>query len=59
VDLFGKPGGHSDAVARLQAGVVGSLRGCDGAWCRVSGEGFDGYVAQQNLWGVYPGEKLD
>jgi SH3-like domain-containing protein len=59
VELFGKPGGRSDPVARLQAGVVGSVRSCDGAWCRVSGEGFDGYLAQQNLWGVYPGEKFD
>jgi SH3-like domain-containing protein len=59
VELFGKPGGRSDPVARLQAGVIGSVRGCDGAWCRLSGEGFDGYLAQQNLWGVYPGEKFD
>ena len=59
VELFGKGGGHSDPVARLQAGVVGAVRGCDGAWCRLIGDGFDGYVAQQNLWGVYPGEKFD
>lgn len=59
VELFAKPGNRADAVARLQAGVVGSVRACDGTWCRLSGEGFDGYVEQQNLWGVYPGEKLD
>jgi SH3-like domain-containing protein len=35
------------------------VRACDGSRCRVSGEGFDGYVEQQNLWGVYPGEKFD
>jgi len=39
--------------------VIGSVRTCDGKWCRFSGEGCDGYVEQQNLWGVYPGEKLD
>jgi SH3-like domain-containing protein len=59
IELFAKPGNRADAVARLQAGVIGSVRGCDGTWCRLSGEGFDGYVEQQNLWGVYPGEKLD
>jgi SH3-like domain-containing protein len=59
VELFGKPGGRAGAVARLQAGVIGSVRACDGAWCRLSGEGFDGYIEQQNLWGVYPGEKFD
>jgi SH3-like domain-containing protein len=59
VELFGKPGNRADAIARLQAGVMGSVRACDGKWCRLSGEGFDGYVQQQNLWGVYPEEKLD
>ena len=59
VELFGKPGNRADAIARLQAGVIGSVRTCDGKWCRFLGEGFDGYVEQQNLWGVYPEEKLD
>jgi SH3-like domain-containing protein len=59
VELFAKAGNRAGAVARLQAGVIGSVRACDGAWCRLLGEGFDGYVEQQNLWGVYPGEKLD
>jgi SH3-like domain-containing protein len=59
VELLTKPGNRGDAVARLQAGVIGSVRTCDGKWCRFLGEGFDGYVEQQNLWGVYPGEKLD
>jgi SH3-like domain-containing protein len=59
VELFGKPGNRADAIARLQAGVMGSVRACDGKWCRFLGEGFDGYVQQQNLWGVYPEEKLD
>jgi SH3-like domain-containing protein len=59
VELFAKPGNRANATARLEAGVVGSVRACDGAWCRLSGEGFDGYVEQQNLWGVYPGEKFD
>jgi SH3-like domain-containing protein len=46
-------------VARLAPGVVANLRLCDGNWCRVSGEGFDGYVKQENLWGVYPGERIE
>lgn len=50
---------RATALARLSPGVVVNLRLCDGAWCRVSGDGFDGYVKQENLWGVYPGEKID
>lgn len=46
-------------VAQLQANVLASARNCDGKWCRISGAGFDGYVEQQRLWGVYPNEKID
>ncbi|WP_424360397.1 SH3 domain-containing protein [Methylocystis parvus] len=52
-------GDHATAVAKLGPGVVGNLRGCDGKWCRLVGPGFDGYMAQENLWGVYPGEKVE
>lgn len=55
--LFG--GDHATALAKLAPNVVASLRGCDGSWCRVSGQGFDGYMQQGNLWGVYPGEKVE
>jgi SH3-like domain-containing protein len=50
---------HVTPVARLGPGVVGNLRGCDGKWCRLSGQGFDGFMPQENLWGVYPGEKVE
>jgi SH3-like domain-containing protein len=45
-------------VARLQAGVIASIKSCDGKWCRLSGERFDGYLEQANLWGAYPGESV-
>jgi SH3-like domain-containing protein len=50
---------HATPVAKLAPGVVANLRGCDGSWCRVAGQGFDGYMSQENLWGVYPGEKVE
>lgn len=50
---------HSTPVAKLGPGVIGNLRGCDGKWCRLAGQGYDGYIAQENLWGVYPGEKVE
>lgn len=46
-------------VARLQSGVIGSLKSCDGKWCRLAGEGFDGWIEQDSLWGAYPGEKIE
>jgi len=49
----------ADVVARVQAGVLASVRRCTGAWCRITGTGFDGWVLQEQLWGVYPNEKFD
>ena len=50
--------GSEDLSARLQPGVIGSVKACDGKWCRIYGEGYDGYIEQIALWGVYPGEKV-
>ncbi len=59
VPLQAKPDASSDVVARLQTGVLGTVKTCTGAWCRVFGNGFDGWVAQERLWGVYPSEKVE
>lgn len=52
---------ESDATikARLQPGVLGHVKHCNGVRCRFFGEKFDGYIEQDRLWGVYPGEKID
>jgi SH3-like domain-containing protein len=49
----------SDVTARLQSGVLATVKRCDGNWCRISGKGFDGWIEEGRLWGVYPGEKVD
>ncbi len=49
---------HQQPVAKLSPGVIALLKSCDGDWCRLQGPGFDGYMKQENLWGVYPGEKI-
>ncbi len=46
-------------VANLQPGVLGNVKKCDGTWCRIFGDGFDGYMRQTDLWGVYPDEHVD
>jgi SH3-like domain-containing protein len=45
-------------VAYLEPGVVAEASQCNGAWCRIRGEGFDGWIEQEKLWGVYPDETL-
>jgi SH3-like domain-containing protein len=53
---------HADGgsvTAKLQAGVLAAVKRCTGTWCRVAGTGFDGWVVQEQLWGVYPNEKFE
>jgi SH3-like domain-containing protein len=59
VPLHDKADADSAVAARLQAGVVGTVKRCSGKWCRVTGNGFDGWVEQERLWGVYPNEKVE
>jgi SH3-like domain-containing protein len=49
----------SAVKAKLEPGVLGTVKRCSGKWCRVSGEGFEGWVEQERLWGVYPNEKVE
>jgi SH3-like domain-containing protein len=57
--LHAKPDGQSPVTAELQSGVLASIKHCTGAWCRIFGEGFDGWIEQNRLWGVYPDEKIE
>lgn len=57
--LHAKPGDGSPTVALLQPGVLANIRSCDKVWCRVNGDGFDGFVHQNELWGVYPNEVIE
>ncbi len=59
VALHASADSQSAVTAKLQAGVLASVKRCSGNWCRLSGEGFDGWIEQERLWGVYPGEKVD
>jgi SH3-like domain-containing protein len=57
--LHADANGRSRVVARLQPGVVGAVKRCTGAWCRLIGDGYDGWIEQDRLWGVYPNEKIE
>src|SRR3954470_10280550 len=49
----------SAVAARLQAGVIAQVKKCGNGWCRVLGNGFDGWIEQQRLWGVYADEQVN
>ncbi len=57
--LHDSPDGSSAVAARLQAGVVAQVKRCAAGWCRIAGNGFDGWIEQERLWGVYADEKVD
>jgi SH3-like domain-containing protein len=57
--IYARASESADLAATLQSGVIANIRNCDGAWCLIDGDGFKGYIKQANLWGVYPGEKVD
>jgi SH3-like domain-containing protein len=57
--LYDRPDATGTVVAKLQVGVLGSVKRCNGNWCRLAGEGFDGWMQQERLWGVYPNESLE
>ncbi|HZR86168.1 MAG TPA: SH3 domain-containing protein [Bradyrhizobium sp.] len=49
----------SAVTARLQVGVVAQVKKCDQHWCHIDGKGFDGWIEQQRLWGVYADEQVN
>ena len=58
VNLYKQPTSGAPLTARVGSKVVAKVRTCDKVWCRISGDGYDGYVRQKSIWGVYPDEKL-
>jgi SH3-like domain-containing protein len=59
ISVYDRPDAKASVTARLQPGVQGAVKRCNAAWCRVIGQGFDGWVPQERLWGVYPNEKVE
>jgi SH3-like domain-containing protein len=59
VPLYDRGESDGTVIAQLQAGVLASVKRCTGTWCRISGSGFDGWAVQEQLWGVYPNEKVE
>jgi SH3-like domain-containing protein len=57
--LYESANSSSPVAARLQAGVVAQVKRCDSHWCHIAGNGFDGWIEQQRLWGVYADEQVN
>jgi SH3-like domain-containing protein len=50
---------EADITAYLEPGVMADIDHCNDGWCRLSGDSFAGWIAQDQLWGVYPDETVE
>jgi SH3-like domain-containing protein len=57
--LYEKADKQSAVRARLQSGVLGMVKRCSASWCQITGSGFEGWIEQERLWGVYPNETVE
>ena len=59
VPLYTNAEAEAAVAAKLQSGVLGQLKSCNGNWCEFSGKDFTGWLRQERLWGAYPNEKVE
>ena len=59
VPMFREASETASLAAKLEPNVVVQVRKCDKTWCRVEAARREGFVRQDKLWGVYPGEVVD
>ncbi len=55
---YNKPDETEGLRARLQAGLMAKVEMCDKRFCQISGQEFEGYIRQDQLFGVYPNETI-
>ena len=53
------PSESARIVYHSEGGVDGRISRCDGRWCRIAIGDKAGFIAQTDIWGTSPGEKLD
>lgn len=49
---------NGKVVATIEPRVTATAKSCNLKACLVSGQGFEGWIDQSKLWGVYPNEKF-
>ena len=49
--LFKKPSNFSRPLANIKKGRVLVVKKCDGSWCKVETEQYEGWINNKNLWG--------
>lgn len=58
-NLRASPDAASRIVARVEPSVIGELNDCSAGWCRISIEGYQGWLRHVDMWGVYKEEAFE
>jgi len=58
IDLYAAAERAGDVKAKMVPGVLAEIESCDGKWCEVTAGSVAGFIGQELLWGVYPGETV-
>jgi len=58
VPLLADPKQGAREVAHIEPGAIGSVIMCNGQWCKMNFSGNEGWISQESVWGVYPGETV-
>ena len=59
VEMRSRASSNASVRVKLAPGVLANVEDCDGAWCAISVGSASGYVVQDRLWGIYPGESVE
>ncbi len=59
VALHAGPQDDAAVVAYAEIGYVAPVTSCRARWCRLDIRGLQGWIPQDRLWGIYPGESFD
>ncbi|MBO6668307.1 SH3 domain-containing protein [Parvibaculum sp.] len=57
--LQAEPDEAAPIIAYAEKGLVAHVTACKSYWCRLEAKGYEGWVPQNALWGVYPGEEFE
>ena len=58
-NIFSENNDKSKIIAVANKGTLLHVKNCDGFFCEVSTKNVDGFIHQENLFGVYEGEKFE
>ncbi|MGB7334545.1 MAG: SH3 domain-containing protein [Salaquimonas sp.] len=59
IPLVNRPENKAAIVAKMEPGLLISVDECEAGWCSIEAGSTKGFAAQDQLWGVYPNERVD